>query len=297
MRVGHPRVGREPVLPSSVGPERVGIRWAPPLRRDIRDLIGVSPAMAAVRALIRRVAPHDLPILIEGERGTGKRLVAEIIHSLSPFREGGLAVVECAALADELLGLALFGAVPGLCARCPQGLSGILERAAGGTLFLRGGESMPAWMVHRLVQTVERRALERLGESMARPLRARLLVARTLARGPARAGEEVSGARLDRLSGGFPLTLPPLRERREDVGPLSWHFLDGVNRECGTRVRGFSAPALARLAAYDWPGNLRELRGVVRLAAQRAGRVILPEHLPARLRGPVQARQGEEPRR
>lgn len=270
-------------LPADVDP--FGVRCARATQRGEQDLIGASPPIEAVRKSIRHFAPYDVPMLIQGEEGTGRRLVAEIIHSLSPYREGLFLALDCAALAEGLLGLGLFGGDPGFRARLPQGLPGFLEQASGGTVFLAHIEHMPDWILSRLVRTLETGAVERLGEAMPRPVQVRVIIARTLGPGtfppPPRGRKWERG--LDRLSGGFPLTLPPLRERAGDLPSLSRHFLEQANRELGSQVRGVSAAALALLEAYPWPGNLRELEAVIRAAASIATRRIRPEHLPKRI--------------
>lgn len=270
-------------MPLPTDGDPFGVRCARTIQRREQDLIGTSPPIEAARTLIRHFAPHDVPILIQGEEGTGKRLVAEIIHSLSPYREGLFLALDCAALAEGLLGLGLFGGDPGLSTGFPQGPRGFLEQASGGTVFLAHIEHMPDWTLSRLVQTLNTRAVERLGEAMPRPVQIRVIAAQTLGPGTFPRRGKKWEKELDRLSGGFPLTLPPLRERTGDLPSLSRHFLEQANRELGSQVRGVSAAALARLEAYPWPGNLRELEAVIRAAASVATRRILPEHLPKRI--------------
>lgn len=283
-------------MPLRAGLEPLGVWCTRTRRQGDQDLIGTSPPMEVLRTLIHRFAPYDVPILIQGEEGTGKRLVAEVIHSLSPYRDGVFVALDCGALAEGLLGIELFGSGPGLSARCPQGLSGILEQTAGGTVCLEHIERMPDWMVSRLVRTLKTHTLERLGEPTGRPVQARMIVARTMKQGPVTARGMHRDILLDCLCGGFPLTLPPLRERGGDVVLLSRHFLDCANRECGTWVRGFSPAAQALLEAHDWPGNLLELQTVIRAAALAAGQLITPAHFPMTLGGGARSRAQKERR-
>lgn len=281
-------------MPLCAGLEPLGVWCTRERRQEDRDLIGKSPQLEVLRTLIHGFAPYDVPILIQGEKSTGKRLVAEVIHSLSPYRDGVFVALDCRALAEGLLGIELFGAAPSLSARCPQGLPGILEQAAGGTVCLEHIEYMPGWVVSRLVRTLETHTLERLGEQTGRPVQARMIAARTIEQGPVTARGMNQDMLLDCVGGGFPLILPPLRERGSDIVLLSRHFLDQANRECGTRVRGFSEAALAMLEAYDWPGNLLDLQTVIQAAALAAGRLITPAHFPPTLGGWARSRARKE---
>lgn len=248
-----------------------------PVRTE-RDLVGDSPAMQAVRRLVRSFAPYDTPLLLQGEDSTGKRLAAEVIHNLSPARSGPFVAVDCAALVDMMLAIELFGCEPGLFGGAPDGLVGRLEEAHGGTLLLERIERMPGWVQGRLLQVLERRAVERLGGFRLREVRVRLL-ASTTAVEPDRQARQGHTRLRDHLSGGMPLRLPPLRERGRDIGLLARHFLKRAGGDLGKPLEGFSRPALACLERHPWLGNLRELDEVVRAAAHAADRIVTPEHL------------------
>lgn len=250
---------------------------AAPLRSE-RDLLGDCPAMQTVRRLVRSFAPYGMPLLLQGEESTGKRLAAEVIHSLSPARRGPFVAVDCAALVDMMLAIELFGCEPGLFGGAPDGVVGKLEQAHGGTLLLERVERMPAWVQGRLLQVLERGLAERLGGAEPREVRVRLLAA-TTAVSPSQGAWQGRKTLRDHLSGGETIRLPPLRERGRDVWLLARHFLQLAGRDLGKPTDGFSRPALSLLERHPWPGNLRELEETVRAAARAADRIVTPEHL------------------
>lgn len=253
--------------------------WGPSHRLRDRDLIGKSAPMQALRRLMHAFAPYDVPLLLEGEEGTGKRFVAQIVHSLSPFRTGPFIAVDCSAWSDTMLAVELFGCAHGFGLGLAQALPGKVELAWGGTLLLERVERLPMWIQKRLLQIVETRSVTRMGGGESIPIHVRILASMTTclsrpAPGPSRIGLT------DYLSGGFPLSLPPLRERRGDISLLNGHFLALANREFGKQIEGFNPAARAALEAHSWPGNLRELSGAIRSAVLAADRVIVPGHLP-----------------
>lgn len=260
--------------------------------RDL-DLIGKSAPMQELRRLMRSYAPYDVPLLLEGEEGTGKRFVAQIVHSLSPYRRGPLIVVDCAACSDMMLAVELFGCDAGFCPGLAQALPGKVELAGGGTLLLEHVEMLPMWIQKRLLQMVKTKSVARMGMGgeEAIPVHARIIASTTNglnrpASGQSRQSRQSQQSQqsqidlTDCLSGGFPLKLPPLRARRGDIGLLSGHFLAMANRELGKQVEGFSPSARAALEAYSWPGNLRELYSVVQSGVLAADRRVRPEQLP-----------------
>lgn len=262
-----------------------------------RDLIGKSAPMRALRRLMHAYAPYDVPLLLEGEDGTGKRLVAQIVHSLSPFRTGPFIAIDCSACSDLMLAVELFGCEAGFCPGLAQTLPGKLEVARGGSVLLEHAELMPNWVKGRLLQVLKTKSGERLGGSTPFPVQVRIMAATTggvsqLARGHTERGL------LDYLCGGFPLKLPPLRERRGDIRLLCDHVLAVANRELGKQVEGFRPAARAALDAYSWPGNLRELYGVVRSAVLVADRWVRAEQLrlPTPSRQTPQVRNGNRTR-
>ncbi len=269
-------MGRQSVHADSMASK---LWWGESRQWRDQDLIGKSAPMRAVRRLIRAYAPYDVPLLLEGEEGTGKRFVAQIVHSLSPYRTGPFIAVDCSACSDMMLAVELFGCAPGFGVGSAQALPGKVELAWGGTLLLERVETLPMWIQKRLLQIVETRSVARMGGGGSTPVHVRLLASTTACLNRPAPGQNRIGP-IDYLSGGFPLKLPPLRERHSDIGLLRGHFLALANRELGKQVEGFSAAACAALDTYPWPGNLRELSGAIRSAVLAADRVIVPGHLP-----------------
>lgn len=229
----------------------------------LRDLIGVSPAMDRLRAMIRRVARSDAPVLILGESGVGKELVAQAVHRLSRRSDGPFQARNCGALPEQLFESEMFGTEPGAYTGAIR-RPGAMELADGGSLFLdEVGELVPANQV-KLLRALENGRFHRVGGTQERRADLRIIAAtnrdlkEALAQGVLRADLYY---RLNVLQ----ITIPPLRHRREDIPLLVQHFYADV--EESTEGKRFSADALARLSAYDWPGNIRELRNVIQRAA------------------------------
>ncbi|MEW6545028.1 MAG: sigma 54-interacting transcriptional regulator [Nitrospirota bacterium] len=268
-------------------PPHAILAWSEPTTvASDQDLLGTSPPMRTLRRLLRQVAPYDVPVLLEGEEGTGKRLVAEVIHGRSSYRGGPFVLLDCTAVATMRLPFELFGCAAGICGCLPQGCPGLLELAQGGTLFLRHVEALPSWAQARLLQVLETGTVERLGATDGVTAHVRIIAAITTGVGtqdkPA-AAERLRADLGERLSGGVVLNVPPLRERGRDVLLLSQHFLRQANRETDRDVRGFSKEARIVLARYSWPGNLRELQRCVQWAVTKAGRQVTADHLPRRV--------------
>ena len=219
--------------------------------------------MERLRALIRRVARSEAPVLIAGESGVGKELVAQAIHRLSARRSGPFQARNCGALPEQLFESEMFGTERGAYTGAVR-RPGAFELAGGGTLFLdEVGELVPANQV-KLLRALENGRIHRVGGTDERSTDVRTIAATNR---DLRSALDTGGFRPDlyyRLNV-LQLTIPPLRQRREDIPLLVRHFFDcdGELRE----GRRFSAEALARLSGYDWPGNIRELRNVVHRAA------------------------------
>lgn len=227
-------------------------------------LVGESDAMARVREDIARVAPTTLSVLVSGETGTGKELVARALHRRSG-RLGRLISVNCGAIPSELLGSQLFGHERGAFTGATQRHLGFFEQAAGGTLFLDEiGEMPPALQVY-LLRVLETGCIVRLGGNEEIPVDVRVVAAthRTC-------GDSDAGLRADlfyRLAR-YPIELPPLRERGRDVVLLAQRFIHALNRESGQVKRLDPASAIG-LTQYTWPGNIRELRSATEHAYLR----------------------------
>ena len=239
-----------------------------------QDLCGVSPPMVALRASIARVAPTTFPVLIEGESGVGKELVARAVHRLSARRDRRLAAINCAALTDELFEAELFGHTRGAFTGAVGARTGLFEDAHQGTLFLdEVGELSPRAQA-KLLRTLQEGEIRRVGDNHARAVDVRVVAAtnRSLA-----AAVSAGGFREDLLFrlAVVRLTVPPLRERVQDIPGLAQTFWAGAARHRVTRA--WLAPdAMAALCRHDWPGNVRELQNVVAglvLAAPDRGRV------------------------
>ena len=218
-----------------------------------------SEAMAKVMRLIRKAVAADVPVLILGETGCGKELVAQAIHRCGARRERPFFAQNTGALPDTLLESELFGHARGAFSGAHEAKAGLLEAADGGTLFLDEiGEASPALQV-RLLRFLETGSLRRVGETRDRTSRVRIVAAthRDL-----EADVEAGRFRADlfyRLNA-FPIVLPPLRERREDIPLLAEHFLAELGKSLGRQLRPLDAENMARLASMPWKGNVRELK-------------------------------------
>jgi DNA-binding NtrC family response regulator len=254
------------------------------LRGELRELgrfgkiVGRSPAMQRVYDLVARVAPTQASVLLTGESGTGKELVAETIHQLSRRKERPFLAVNCGALAQGLVESELFGHEKGSFTGAERTRRGYFEEASGGTMFLDEVTEMPPDLQVKLLRVLETGTVLRVGASGNVGVDVRVVAATN--RDPERALAE-GKLREDlyyRLNT-FPIALPPLRERGEDIELLAQHFLAEVNEREGTG-KGWAPRALAKLGAYAWPGNVRELKNVVERAAILADAEIGEELLP-----------------
>jgi two-component system nitrogen regulation response regulator GlnG len=243
---------------------------APPHPPDLFGLVGASEAMARVRAAVRSVADLDVPVLLRGETGTGKELVAQAVHHASRRRGGPFVSVNMGAIPGTLAASELFGSVKGSFTGSVRDQIGYFQRAEGGTLFLDEiGESPPEVQV-MLLRVLETGEVQRVGGQEPNRANVRLVAATDADLEKAVAEERFRGPLLHRLSG-YEVPVPPLRERREDFGRLLFHFLreemKAVGQEAKLRRDGdpwLPASIVARLARHPWPGNIRQLRNAVR---------------------------------
>ena len=249
-------------------------------------IIGVSPAMAAVFALVRSVAGTGSTVLVSGESGTGKELVAKAIHTLSSRREAPFVSINCGALSETLLESELFGHMRGSFTDAHQNKKGLFEAAHRGTLFLdEVGETSPAMQV-KLLRALQEKTIRRVGGTEEIPVDVRVIAATN------RPLEDLVRERRFREDlfyrlNVIPVRMPPLRERTDDVPLLAEHFLRRFAHEMGKPVSGISTEAMQVLTGYSWPGNVRELENVVeRAVALETTPVVLPERLPDHLSRP-----------
>ncbi len=256
------------------------------LREELRELgrfgnmVGRSPAMQHLYDLIARVAPTQATVLLSGESGTGKELAAQTIHRLSRRREGPFLAVNCGAVAKSLIESELFGHERGSFTGAETSRHGYFEKARGGTLFLDEVSEMPAELQVKLLRVLETGVILRVGASDAIPVDVRVIAATN--RDPAKAVRDgLLREDLYHRLNVFPISLPPLRERAEDIELLADQFLAAANERDGTQKR-WSPEARARLSDYPWPGNVRELKNSVERAAILADSAIGPDLLPGR---------------
>jgi two-component system, NtrC family, nitrogen regulation response regulator GlnG len=248
-------------------------------------LVGDSDAMLRVRQDVHRVADLDLPVLLRGETGTGKELVARALHRLSRRRQGPFVSVNLAAVPASLAASELFGAVKGAFTGSLRAQPGFFQRADGGTLFLDEVGEAPAEVQAALLRVLESGEIQRVGSQAPLRVDVRLLAATDLDLETAIEAGDFRAPLLHRLAG-YEILLPPLRGRRDDFGRLLVHFLSRELEETGEAHRltpvgpadppWLPASIVARLARHDWPGNVRQLENVVRqlvVAGRGAGRV------------------------
>ncbi len=222
-------------------------------------LVGRSPQMRAVRALIERVAGSDVDVLVRGETGTGKELVAQALHELSGRAQGPLVALNCGGLPDTLIDSELFGHEPGAFTGAAKRRIGKIEHADRGTLFLDEVESMPMPVQVKLLRVLQDRVIERLGSNERVQVNCRV-VAATKDDLLARSREGSFRADLVYRLNVVTIELPPLRERREDIPLLLEHFLLLAASRYGLPLPELTPARLRALMAHDWPGTVRELR-------------------------------------
>ena len=287
-------LGTDDFLTKPVEPDVLSARVAELLERRpmmagddaaVGGMVGRTEVMRSLFASLRRVAPQDTTVLVTGETGTGKELVARAVHDLSPRVASSFIAVNCGALGEGVLESELFGHVKGAFTGAVRDRAGVFESAHGGTIFLDEVGEMSASVQQRLLRVLQEREVTRVGS--ARPVRVDVRVVAATNRNLAELVES-SRFRQDlyyRLAV-FPLVVPPLRERRADIPLLVAHTIerlrdrapDGANLAC-------SSFAIRLMRNYDWPGNVRELMSVLERAAVDAGfRRIEAQHLPPELR-------------
>ncbi len=261
------------LLLDSLRRENVALREAA-ATRQYGDLVGSGASMREVFRRIEKVASTDISVLVTGETGTGKEVVAREIHRRSPRAGGPFVAVNCGAIPEALLESELFGHVKGAFTGAVASRLGRFQAAAGGTLFLDEIGEMPPGLQVKILRALQERAVTRVGESRPEPVDLRVIAATNkvleheIERGSFR---EDLYYRLNVVS----IRLPPLRERGDDVTVIARYFLQQYAREFGARVRGFTPAALVALKKYAWPGNVRELENRVKKAVVLADRALV----------------------
>ncbi len=243
------------------------------------EMVGSSPKMREVFSLIQQVAPSRAAVLITGESGTGKELAARAIHALIPRRSAPFVALNCAAMPDTLMESELFGHEKGAFTGAVDRRAGVFELAQNGTVLLDEIGDMPVGLQAKLLRVLEDSRVRRLGGKSEIQLDVRILASTN---SPLDAAIREGKFREDlfyRLNV-FPIPLPPLRDRKDDLPSLTSAVLNDLNHKHGTKVTDVSKEVLERFQAYNWPGNVRELRNVVERAVILAGEgTILPAHL------------------
>jgi transcriptional regulator with PAS, ATPase and Fis domain len=233
---------------------------------SLASIIGQSPAILEAKERVRLVAPASIPVSIYGETGTGKELFAHAIHEESPRREKPLIRINCASLPENLIESELFGYEEGAFTGArPKGKPGKFEIASRGSLFLDEISELTGSAQARLLRVLQEHEIERVGGTDTIPVDVRVISASNVPLNQLVTQGKFRKDLLFRLDV-FPIYIPPLRERKEDILPLTQHFINLYNLEAGTHIEGISDQALQTLYEYHWPGNARELNTVIERA-------------------------------
>jgi two-component system NtrC family response regulator len=249
----------------------------------VPGVVADSPAMQEVLGLVARIAEAKSPVLLEGESGTGKDLVAHMLHYQGPRRDGPFIKLHCPSVPEELLESELFGHEKGAFTDARQQKAGKLEMADKGTLYFDQIQDLSLSLQAKLLRVVEEKRFERVGGTRLLEVDVRFLASANVDLHEAVRAGRFREDLLHRLNV-VPLKLPPLRNRREDILPLARLFLERERERRSTRAESFDNAAEDALRAYHWPGNVRELRSAVERAALLGpGGAITTAALPAQV--------------
>lgn len=247
------------------------------------EIIGQNEKMKEVSRLIQKVAGSDTSVLLQGESGTGKELFARAIHNLSPRRDKPYVAINCAAIPRELLENELFGSEKGAYTSSVARKMGKFEIADNGTIFLDEIGDMDISLQAKLLRVLQQKCFERLGGNKSINVDVRVIAATNMDLTEMIKKKHFREDLYYRLSV-FPITIPPLRERADDIRPLSDYFINKYCIEMKKPTKSLSREALALMEKYHWPGNVRELENTVERSIILAeGKKILPEHMAIRL--------------
>jgi NtrC-family two-component system response regulator AlgB len=292
----------KPFVPAQIRQIVDRVAQARALEREVTDLRGQldeaapevdlhthSSRMQALTAVLEKAATHDVPVLLEGENGTGKSVLARHLHHKSARRAAPFVVVNCPTLSEELLASELFGHAKGAFTGAVRDQPGRVEAAEGGTLFLDEIGEVPPALQAKLLRFLQDKEFERVGESRTRHADVRIVAATNRDLEAEVTAGHFRQDLLYRLNT-FELTVPPLRERPEDLIDLARRFLAFFARTAQRQVPELTPEAEATLLGYAWPGNVRELRNaieraVILAAGNRIGPEVLPERIVARSGG------------
>src|SRR5438477_8302162 len=276
---------REKIENRQIRQENVLLKRTLGLSHQFADIIGRSEAMLEVFKMIETVARTNSTILLTGESGTGKGLVAQAIHFHSLRRERPIVALNCGALPEALLESELFGHMRGSFTGADSNKKGLLEVAEKGTVFLDEIGEMSAVMQVKLLRVLQERRFRRVGGLEELTADIRVIAATNQDLSKAVADGRFREDLFYRINV-IPIALPPLRDRREDIPLLADHFLAKYNEQMNKEISGVSRQAMDLLLSHDWPGNIRELENVLeRAVALEATPAILPDSLPAGIRG------------
>jgi Response regulator containing CheY-like receiver, AAA-type ATPase, and DNA-binding domains len=262
---------------------------------QFQNMVGGSPGMLAMFARIRRVAPHFRSVLVHGQTGTGKDLVARALHRLSPVSSGHLVVLNCSAVVETLFESELFGHMKGAFTGATSDKAGLFEHASGGVLFLDEIGDMPLATQAKLLRAVQNQEVQRLGSLTARKVDVRIVAATHRDLRALIAANQFREDLYYRLSM-VEIRVPSLDERKEDLQFLVRHFVERFARDYGKQIRGLTQRAQIRLANHTWPGNVRELENVVGHACMMVmSETIDLQDLPEYLNGGAPGLEGTPP--
>jgi DNA-binding NtrC family response regulator len=241
------------------------------LRRALSTMTGAtspifqSSVMQTVVRTVERVAPSDVAILITGESGSGKEVIADLIHAMSPRSKGRIIKINCAALPRELIESELFGSVKGAFTGAHSDREGLFRQAEGGTLFLDEISEMPIDTQSKLLRVLQDQEVRPVGGKVSYKTNCRLVAATNRKPDEAIKDGKLREDLFYRISA-ISVHLPPLRERREDIMPLANSFMKRFVAQSNRPIRGFTQEAADRLSAFDWPGNVRQLQNEIQRA-------------------------------
>jgi two-component system nitrogen regulation response regulator GlnG len=245
---------------------------------QLKDMMGPSQEVTRIISDLRLVSASDFSVVIQGETGTGKELIAQAVHQASLRSEAALIPVDCGAIPETLFESELFGYEKGAFTGAVSSRPGKFEMAQGGTLFLDEVANMPVSCQTKLLRAIQEKSFFRVGGREPVEVDVRLIVATNKDLNLEVAAGQFSRDLFYRLSE-FTIFIPPIRERKEDIMHMAERFIHATNVELNKNVLGFSAECVSAIVTYKWPGNVRQLRAAIRRAVLQATDYIHPRHL------------------